>query len=146
MPSTRSHSPRKWIKIVQRSTWCRINDRKRDFMHGMVLSAGYEHGRPVVCLDDGQTEAGGIPSQGGRGDPLLRRMSLYLTLLMVLFLPSPDRSLSTMSKTLNTCNNKLLCLADRFIFLSTVIKLGNCSRRQTFSSSEHIVGMIFQQL
>ena len=32
-----------------------------------------------VCLGDGQTEAEGIPSQGGRGDALLRRMSSHLT-------------------------------------------------------------------
>ena len=28
---------------------------------------------------DGQTEAEGVPSQGGRGDALLRRMPLHLT-------------------------------------------------------------------
>ena len=36
-----------------------------------VLSEGYEHG---VCLGVGQTEDEGVPSQGGRGDVLLRRM------------------------------------------------------------------------
>ena len=34
---------------------------------------------PGVCLGDGQTEAEGVPSQGGRGDALLRRMLPYLT-------------------------------------------------------------------
>ena len=43
------------------------------------LSEGYGHGGPGVCLGDGQTEAEGVPSQGGRGDALLRRMSPYLT-------------------------------------------------------------------
>ena len=39
----------------------------------VVASAeGYEHISPVVCLGDGQTEAEEVPSQGGRGDTLLR--------------------------------------------------------------------------
>ena len=55
---------------------------------GGVLSEGYGHDGPGVCLGDGQTEAyledagmtglgdgqtkaEGSPSQGGRGDPLL---------------------------------------------------------------------------
>ena len=46
---------------------------------GGVLSEGYGHGGPGVCLGDGETEAEGVPSQGGRGDALLRRMSPYLT-------------------------------------------------------------------
>ena len=46
---------------------------------GGVLSEGYGHGGPDVCLGDGQTEAEGVPSQGGRGDALLRRTSPYLT-------------------------------------------------------------------
>ena len=46
---------------------------------GGVLSEGYGHDEPRVCLGDGQTEAGGVPSQGGRGDALLRRMPPYLT-------------------------------------------------------------------
>ena len=46
---------------------------------GGVLSEGYGHGGPGVCLGDGQTEAEGVPSQGGRGDALLRRMPPYLT-------------------------------------------------------------------
>ena len=37
----------------------------------------YRHGGPGVCLGDGRTEAEGVPSQGGRGDALLRRMPLY---------------------------------------------------------------------
>ena len=41
---------------------------------GGALSEGYGHGRPGVCLGDGQTEAEGIPSEGGGGDALLRRM------------------------------------------------------------------------
>ena len=32
-----------------------------------------------ACLGDGQTEAEGVPSQGGRGDALLQRMPPYLT-------------------------------------------------------------------
>ena len=44
-----------------------------------VLSEGNGHGGPGVCLGDGKTEAEGVPSQGGRGDALLRRMSPYLT-------------------------------------------------------------------
>ena len=45
---------------------------------GGVLSEGYGHGGPGVCLGDGQTEAEGVPSQGGRGDALLRSMPPYL--------------------------------------------------------------------
>ena len=44
-----------------------------------VLSEGYGHDRPGVCLGDGQTEAEGVPSQCGRGDALLWRMPPYLT-------------------------------------------------------------------
>ena len=66
------------------------------FASGGVLSEGYGHGGPGVCLGDGQTEAylknmsmtglpwplpgrwpdgaEGVPSQVGRGDALLRRM------------------------------------------------------------------------
>ena len=44
-----------------------------------VLSEAYGHGGPGVCLGDGQTEAEGVPSPGGRGDALLRRMPPYLT-------------------------------------------------------------------
>ena len=43
------------------------------------LSEGYGHGGPGVCLGDSQTEAEGVPSQGGHGDALLRRMLPYLT-------------------------------------------------------------------
>ena len=46
---------------------------------GGVLSEGYGHGGPGVCLGDGQTEAEGVPSQGGRGDALLWRMPTHLT-------------------------------------------------------------------
>ena len=48
---------------------------------GGVLSEGYGHDGPGVCLGDVQTEAEGVPSQGGRGDALLRRMPSYLTCL-----------------------------------------------------------------
>ena len=41
---------------------------------GGVLSEGYGHGGAGACLDDGQSEAEAIPSQGGRGDALLQRM------------------------------------------------------------------------
>ena len=44
---------------------------------GEVLSEGYGHGRPGVCLGDGQTEAEVVPSQGT--DALLRGMTPYLT-------------------------------------------------------------------
>ena len=37
------------------------------------LSEGYGHGGPGACLGDGQTESEEVPSQGGRGDALLRR-------------------------------------------------------------------------
>ena len=49
------------------------------FASGGVLSEGYGHGGPGVCLGYGQTEAEAVPSQGGRGDALLRRMPQYLT-------------------------------------------------------------------
>ena len=39
-----------------------------------VLSEGYGHDGLGVCLSDSQTEAEEVPSQGGRGDALLRRM------------------------------------------------------------------------
>ena len=46
---------------------------------GGVLFEGYGHGGLGVCLGDGQTEAEGVLSQGGRGDALFRRMPPYLT-------------------------------------------------------------------
>ena len=48
---------------------------------GGVLPDGYGDDGPGVCLGDGQTEDEGVPSQGGRGDALLRRMPSisYLT-------------------------------------------------------------------
>ena len=45
---------------------------------GGVLSEGYGHGEPGICLGDGQIEAEGILSQGGRRDALLPSMPLYL--------------------------------------------------------------------
>ena len=44
-----------------------------------VLSEGYGHDGPGDCLGDGQTETEGVPSQGGRGDALPRRIHPYLT-------------------------------------------------------------------
>ena len=41
---------------------------------GGVLSEGYGHGGPGICLGNGQTEAEAVPSQGVRGDALLQRM------------------------------------------------------------------------
>ena len=41
---------------------------------GEVLSEGYGHHGPGVYLGFGQTEAEVVPSQGGRGDALLRCM------------------------------------------------------------------------
>ena len=46
---------------------------------GVVLSEGYGHDGPGVCLGDGQMEAEGVPSQGERGDALHRRIAPYLT-------------------------------------------------------------------
>ena len=40
---------------------------------------GYSREGSGVCLGDGQKEAEGVPSQGGRGDALLRRKPPYLT-------------------------------------------------------------------
>ena len=51
------------------------------FASGGVLSGGYGHGGPGVCLGDGQTEAEGVLAQGARGDALLRRMPPYLSCL-----------------------------------------------------------------
>ena len=42
---------------------------------GGDLSEGYGHGGHGGFMGDGQREAEGEPSQGGRGDELLRRMS-----------------------------------------------------------------------
>ena len=41
---------------------------------GVGLSEGYWRSGHGVCLGDGQTEAEGVPSQGGRGDELSRRI------------------------------------------------------------------------
>ena len=46
---------------------------------GGVLSEGFAHGGPGICLGDGQTETEGVPSQGERSDALLRLMPPYLT-------------------------------------------------------------------
>ena len=46
---------------------------------GGILSGGYGHGGPGVCLGDDQTDAEGVPSQGGRGDALLGRIHPHLT-------------------------------------------------------------------
>ena len=43
-----------------------------------LRQVGYGHGGPGVYLSDGQTEAEGLPSQGGCGDALLRRMPPFL--------------------------------------------------------------------
>ena len=42
---------------------------------GGCLSEGNGHDEPGVCLGDGKTEAEGVPSQGGGGDALLRRVA-----------------------------------------------------------------------
>ena len=49
------------------------------FASGGVLSEEYGHDGFGVCLGDGQTEAEGVPSQGGRDDALLRRTPPHLT-------------------------------------------------------------------
>ena len=46
---------------------------------GGVLFEIYGHDRPGVCLGDGQIEAEGVPSQGGRGEALLGRIPPFLT-------------------------------------------------------------------
>ena len=46
---------------------------------GGGLSEGFGHGGSGICLGNGHAEAEGVPSQGGRGDALLRRMPPYLT-------------------------------------------------------------------
>ena len=43
------------------------------------ISEGHGHDGPGVCLGDGQTETTSVPSQGGRGDALLRSMTLYFS-------------------------------------------------------------------
>ena len=68
--------------FMSRSEWLvHVKGAPTRFMvaSGGVLSEGYGHGGPGVCLGDVQTEAEKVPSQGGRGDALLRRMPLYLT-------------------------------------------------------------------
>ena len=49
------------------------------FASGGILSEGYGHGGRGNCMGDGQTEAEGVLSRCGRGDSLLRRMTLCLT-------------------------------------------------------------------
>ena len=49
--------------------WCNSVD-------DMGYGARYGHDGPGVCLGDGQTEAEGVPSQGGRGDTLLPRVAV----------------------------------------------------------------------
>ena len=57
------------------------------FASGGIVTEGYGHDEPAVCLGDGQTEADEVPSQGGRGGAPLRRMPPYLTF--------PDRTRAT---------------------------------------------------
>ena len=44
------------------------------FASGVSLSEGYGHGGPGVCLGNGQTEAEGVLSQGGRAAPMLTNL------------------------------------------------------------------------
>ena len=62
--------------FLSRSEWQVHEGAPTRFMvaSGGGLSEGGEHGGPGVCLGDGQTEVEGVPSQGGRGDALLRRI------------------------------------------------------------------------
>ena len=53
------------------------------FASGGGLSEAYGHDGPDICLGDGQTEAERVPSDGGRGGTLLRRMVPYLTYLVL---------------------------------------------------------------
>ena len=79
MPRGRPHASRlrqveSYLKDMGMAAW-RLPGRWPDG----GLSEGYGHGGPGVCLEDGQTEVEGAPSQGGRGNALLRRMSPHLT-------------------------------------------------------------------
>ena len=69
------------IKLNQTEGLVQAEEGSTRFMvaSGGGLSERYGHGGPGVCLGDGQTEAEGVPSQGGRGDALLRRMPPHLT-------------------------------------------------------------------
>ena len=49
------------------------------FASAGIISKGYGHGGPGVCLGDGQTEAEEVPLQCARGDSLRRPMLPYLT-------------------------------------------------------------------
>ena len=52
------------------------------WLRQLVLSEGYGHDGPGFCLGKGRTEAEGVPSQGGRGDTLLRRKPPNLTYIL----------------------------------------------------------------
>ena len=77
---------------THRILFCRDPRRWTMPRSGGVLSEGDGHSGPGVCLGDGQTEAEGIPSQDGRGDALLRRMSPYLIWPVGRFLRMTDKS------------------------------------------------------
>ena len=54
---------------IRRAGPCRGGVHRLHYISsGGVLSEGYEHGGPGVCLGDGQTWAEAVPPQGGRGD------------------------------------------------------------------------------
>ena len=56
-----------WLRQVE----SHLNDmRMADVCHAQTSA---------VCRGDGQTEAEGVPSQGGRSDALIRRKTPYLT-------------------------------------------------------------------
>ena len=69
--------PKKPKKLLSKSEWLdHAEGASTGFKvaSGGILSEGCGHDGPGVCLGDGQTEVEGVPSQGGRGDALLRRM------------------------------------------------------------------------
>ena len=71
------------MSFLSRSEWldhAEVASTRFMVASGGVLTEGYGHGGPGICLGDGQTEDEGVPSQGGRGDALLR------------YVPIPDLS------------------------------------------------------
>ena len=78
--SLRAEDPAHWMLSCRDPRgWSMPKGRPYASWFRGLLSEGYGHGGLGVCLGDGQTEAEGVPSQGGRGDALLRRMPPNLT-------------------------------------------------------------------
>ena len=76
-----AEDPAHWILFCRDPRLDHTEGASTRFMvaSGGVLSERYGHGGPGVCLGDGQTEDEGVPSQGGRGDALYRRLFPHLT-------------------------------------------------------------------